>query len=154
MFEREQLPDGSVCLKTAACSFHYRRLRPGVVHVTIVGDDKGEFGMAPLDELAAEIARFSKLDMFVDTRDTVGAATSVTEDWTAWFQANRAKLGSVHILATSKFVTLIVSIAKHLSRTGDMIHIHSTPDTFEAAVRKLVPDATVGTSAPGSRSPT
>jgi hypothetical protein len=134
--EREVLADGTVRLKTATCSFHFRRLKPGALLVTVVGDDKGELGMAPLDEMSAEITRFSSLELLVDARSTTGVDTAVADHWTAWFKANRTKLKSVNILTTSKFMTLVMSIAKHLSRTGDMIAIHSKPEAFEAIVRR------------------
>jgi hypothetical protein len=134
VFQREILKDGSICLRSAGCSFVYRRLRPGAVLVTITGDDKGEFGLAPLHELDAEITRSAPLSLYVDTRAARGAATSVSEDWTAWFASNQKNLRAVSILATSKLVHLIVSIAKHLSRTGEMIRIFTEEAAFEAAV--------------------
>lgn len=139
-FEREIRKDGSISLQSPGCTFVYQRLRPGVLLVTITGDDKGEFGMAPLQELDAEIARGGPLALFVDTRAARGAATSVTEDWTAWFAANQKNLRSVTILATSKFVHLIVSIAKHLSRTGEMIRIYTEDAPFTEALAREAPD--------------
>lgn len=142
MFRREIGKDGSVILRSDGCSFVYRRLRPGVLHVTITGDDKGEFGLAPLQEFDAEIARSGALSLFVDTRAAHGAALSVTEDWTAWFAANQKHLSNVSIFATSKFVHLIVSIAKHLSRTGEMIRIYTEEAPFEEAVARAAPGYT------------
>jgi hypothetical protein len=136
MYQREIQSNGTIKLHSAGCAFLFRRLRPGVLLVTITGDDKGEFGMAPLHELDAEIARGSPLSLFVDTRAVRGAATSVTEDWTAWFAANQKSLRSVSILATSKFVQLIVSISKHLSRTGEMIRIYTEEARFEEAMAR------------------
>jgi hypothetical protein len=138
-YEREIRKDGTISLYSAGCTFVYQRLRAGVLLVTISGDDKGEFGMAPLQEVDAEIARGGPLALFVDTRAARGAATSVTEDWTAWFAANQKNLRAVTILATSKFVHLIVSIAKHLSRTGEMIRIHTDEATFDEALAREAP---------------
>jgi hypothetical protein len=142
VYQREIQKDGVVRLHSASCEFLYRRLCPGVLVVTITGDDKGEFGMAPLHELDAEIARGAPLALFVDTRAARGAATSVTEDWTAWFAGNQKNLRSVAILATSKFVQLIVSIAKHLSRTGEMIRIYTEGARFEQAIAREAPGFT------------
>jgi hypothetical protein len=142
MYQREIQKDGTVRLHSASCEFLYCRLRPGVLLVTITGDDKGEFGMAPLHEFDAEIARGTPLSLFVDTRAARGAATSVTEDWTAWFAGNQKNLRSVAILATSKFVQLIVAIAKHLSRTGEMIRIYTEETRFEEAIVREAPGFT------------
>lgn len=136
MHQREIQTDGTIALRGTRCAFVYRRVRPGVLLVTITGDDEGELGMAPLHEIDAEIARHAPLSLYVDTRAARGAATRVSEDWTAWFTTNRKNLRSVGILATSKLVHLIVSIAKHLSRTGEMIRIYTEAAPFEAALAR------------------
>lgn len=107
--------------------------------MTVVGDDRGDFGMAALDEISAEITRFSSIDLFVDARATVGVDTQVTEAWTAWFEANRSRLRSVSLLTTGKFMTLAVSISKHLSKTGNLIAIHTDPAPFEEALTRIAP---------------
>ena len=142
MIRRESLPDGTVELHSPGCTFTYRRLKPGALLVTITGDDKGDFGTAPLDELTLEITRYKMLSLYVDTRAVRGAAASVTDEWTAWFSANEKQLSRVAILATSKFVHLIVSIAKLFSRTGEMIRIYSDEQELVACIARDVPGFT------------
>lgn len=137
--QREITNDGSVRLWSSSCSFVYTTLRPGVMLVTISGDDGGELGPAPLAELDAEIARFGPLDLFVDATAATGAETAVSEQWTSWFRDNRARLARVSILAPSKLMHLIVSVAKLLSRTGEMIRIYTTAEPFEQAIAREVP---------------
>ncbi|MFP2926459.1 hypothetical protein ACLESO_14810 [Pyxidicoccus sp. 3LG] len=137
--DREQLPDGSLRLREGTVSFVYHPLRSGALLVRIQGYDRGELGVAPFEPLHAELARHPRLDLLVDTRDTEGATAAVSNAWTAWFQENRARLGEVHILVASRFVALTVNVAKHFSRTGELIRIHSDPATFEAAAGRLVP---------------
>jgi hypothetical protein len=78
----------------------------------------------------------------VHTRPVPGAAASVTDEWTAWFSANQKQLSRVAILATSKFVHLIVSIAKLFSRTGEMIRIYSDEQELVACIARDVPGFT------------
>lgn len=134
---REQLPDGSNRLKGDSCSFTYRRLAPGVLLTTIEGYDKGELGMATLDEMSNEIKRFGSLQLFVDTQKATGVVTEVREAWTAWFQANQASLKPVWIYVDSRFIEQVVSVAKFLSRTGELMRITSDRALFERELDRV-----------------
>ena len=49
---REELPNGDVRLFDSACTFTFRRIRAGVLLVTISGNDTGQFGTRTLDRSA------------------------------------------------------------------------------------------------------
>jgi hypothetical protein len=134
---RETLDDGSIRLSANGCSFVYTRLRPGAVLVTIEGRDLGALGDAPLDELAAEIRRYPPVDLYMDTRDATFAATSVSDAWTSFFSANHAQLRRVRILVSSRFVHLVVEVAKLFSRTGELIQIDADAARFDEAVARV-----------------
>lgn len=121
-----------VRLSAGNCVFVYRRIRPGALGVVITGLDNGQFGTTTLDEIRAEIGRNRPIELFVDAREAVGAAVSVSDEWTRFFSAHREDLKRVHVLVGSKVVYLTVAIAQHLSRTGNLIQIYSDPGTFEA----------------------
>jgi hypothetical protein len=121
-----------VQLSADGCTFVYRRPRPGVLVVEIAGHDVGQFGTTTLDEIAHAIGREGPIELLVDAREAVGAAVSVSDDWTRFFSANRARLRRVHVLVGSKTLYLTVAIAQHLSRTGDLIQIYSDPELFAA----------------------
>lgn len=129
--KREVLPGGAVRVYSGDASFEFRRPRPGALHIKIVGMDKGQFGVMPLDEITAALNRETPLELFFDARGVIGAAVSVSEEWTRFFATHRAKLSRVHVLAGSKAVQITVAIAQHLSRTGDLIRIHKDPAEFE-----------------------
>jgi hypothetical protein len=131
---RETTPAGGVRLSAAGCEFAYERLRPGALLVTISGNDAGQFGTSTLDEIRMELLRTRPLELFIDAREAVGPAVSVSEEWTYFFALNRAQLRRVSVLVGSKVVHLTVSIAQHLSRTGELIQIYSDPETFGARV--------------------
>ncbi len=136
---REQLPDGSLKLSAGGVTYTVTRLRPGAMRVCIQGFDRGETGDAIFELLRAELSQHVPLDLLVDTRATEGATAVVSNAWTAWFQEQRPRLGEVHILVASKFVSLTVNVAKHFSRTGELIRVYSDAGPFEAAAVRLVP---------------
>ncbi|HZH35378.1 MAG TPA: hypothetical protein VEX64_11085, partial [Pyrinomonadaceae bacterium] len=126
--KREILPGGNIKLSSGDCVFLFERLRPGVLLVTISGHDTGQFGTTTLDEIRAAINREETIELFVDAREAFGASVSVSDEWTRFFSTNRSNLSRVHILAGSKMVHLTVSIAQHLSQTGNLIQIYSDPN--------------------------
>jgi len=137
---RETLNDGSVRLRSESCTFIYTRLRPSVLLVSISGQDNGEFGSAPLLEIQQEFTRYRQpVELFVDATEVVSAAGQVSDEWAAWFLANQKWLKRVEILAPSRPIHLTISIAKHLSRTGQLIRIHSDPREFETTIGQSVP---------------
>jgi hypothetical protein len=129
--KREILPGGDIRLSSGDCAFLYQRPRAGVLLITISGHDAGQFGTSTLDEIHAAINREGILELFVDAREAPGAAVSVSDDWTRFFSLNREKLSRVHVLVGgSKVMQLTVAIARHLSRTGNLIQIYSDAEIF------------------------
>jgi hypothetical protein len=131
---REVLADGSIKVTGADCTFLFSRIRPGALLVTIKGLDAGQFGTSTLDEIRMELLRHRPLELFVDARDALGAAVSVSEDWTKFFSFNREQLKRVSVLVGSKVVHLTVAIAQHLPRTGNLIQIYSDHEVFQGQV--------------------
>lgn len=139
MMRREMLENGSVRLVSEKCQFVYRPLRPGALLVTIDGNDTGQFGRAPLEEIDREQASAGvPLRVFIDASKATGPSTSVMEMWTTWLAARKEDLERVVMLIPegSKLLHLTVSIAQHLSRTGNLIWICSDEAEFEEAVRE------------------
>lgn len=135
--KREILPGGNIRLSSGDCVFLYQRPRAGVLHVTISGYDNGQFGTATLDEILTAINREGKIELFVDAREASNASVGVSEDWTRFFSANREKLKRVHVLVgESKVLQLTIAIAQHLSRTGNLIQIHSEAESFNAKLNE------------------
>jgi hypothetical protein len=142
MVQREVLQDGTVRLKSARCRFTYFRLRPGVVLMRIEGDDSGEFGTAPMDELREDLSRYAPVELFVEMLPTAGARLPVQEAWTEWFNQNRASLKSVSILTRSKFMHFTAEVVKLFSRTGELIRVYLEQQPFEEAIARAVPGFT------------
>ena len=99
------------------------------------GHDDGALGASPLDELAADLrGRPGRLLLFVDARDTRGVATQVRDLWSAWFQAHRDELDAVHVLSATPLVQLNLGLGRQLSRTGDLMRLHTDPAEFDRAL--------------------
>jgi hypothetical protein len=133
MNERAQSAD-LVELHDDRCAISIRRLRPGAVLVRIQGYDRGSLGTAPLDELASDLGRHARVELFIDAEDADGATWDVSQLWSTWFQANRRHLERVHILVGSKYVRQTIEVARELSRTGNLITIYSERERFERAI--------------------
>jgi hypothetical protein len=129
--KREVLPDGRVRFASPDCSFVFQSVRPGVLLVVVSGRDTGQFGTGPLDEIRLELLRHRPLEVFVDAREASGVAVKVSDEWTRFFTLNQEQLQRVNVLVASRVIELTVSIAQHLSRTGNLIRIFSDPDRFE-----------------------
>ena len=125
---------GTVELTAPDLRFTVSRRAPGVLLVEIHGDDRDQLGALPFAELEAELARHAPSTIFFDTSHTSGARTGVREAWTAWFTRNQARLTAVHVLTSTKFVSTAIGVAKHLSRTGELIRIASDRSAFERAL--------------------
>jgi len=137
--ERETLPDGSLRLREGGCTHTFTLLRPGVMLVRITGYDRGELGVAAFEPIDAELSDKLPLALLVDVSKAEGATRPVSDAWTEWFRTRRPHLKEVHILVASKFLDFIVNVAKHFSRTGELIQVHSDARRFEAAAGRLVP---------------
>jgi hypothetical protein len=139
--ERAVLPNGSIRITAGESAFDFTRPKPGVLVVTIEGYDQGQFGTAPFDEIGSALRVGAPLELFVDARNAVGATVRVSQDWTSFLSRHKSDFRHVHVLASSKMVELTVAIARHLSRTGNLIQIYSDPAIFDsqlaAAARRL-----------------
>jgi hypothetical protein len=118
--------------------FVVRRRAPGVLAVEIHGDDRDQLGTQPFAALDAELSRHSPATLFFDTTETSGATTAVRQAWTTWLAQNRTRLTAVHILTSSKFVSTAVGVAKHFSRTGELIRIGDDRAAFERVLATAV----------------
>lgn len=129
---RELLSDGRLRLSSGECSFVFHRLPSATLLVTISGNDRGELGTAPLDEIRLELMRHQPLELFVDARAVTSASVAVSREWTAFFSENRKNLKRVVLLGGSRVINLTLAIAQHLSHTGNLIQLHTDPHVFEA----------------------
>jgi hypothetical protein len=133
--QREDLADGAIRVTASdGATFTLRRLRPGAIEIRIQGYDTGKVGDAFLDLMSAEAARHAPLQIFVDAREATGVVTPVREAWTRWFEMRKEDLAQVTVLVSDRLVTSAVGVARHFSRTGDLMRIMSDAARFEELV--------------------
>jgi hypothetical protein len=138
-FQRETLEEGTVRLSSERCSYTYYRPRPGVVFVRVTGDDRGEFGHAPRDELRGDLTRYAPVELFFEMDETTGTNLPVQESWTEWFRGNRPALKGVSVLTRSKFMHVSAEVVKLFSRTGELIRVYLDPAPFDEALQRAAP---------------
>ena len=125
-----------ITLGDAKCRFTFRRPRAGVLEIEIEGIDNGQFGTAPLDEVAKALIRERPLELFVDASRASMPAVSVSREWTRFFALNQKDLKRVSVLVSDKSVKLTIAIAQHLSQTGKLIQIYTDADLYAARKKK------------------
>src|SRR5213592_3799858 len=101
---REVGDDGRITLSDPKCRFTFARPRAGVLEITIEGVDRGQFGAAPLDEIARAIIRERPLELFVDATRASMPTVSVSREWTRFFALNQKDLKRVSVLVSDKSV--------------------------------------------------
>lgn len=129
--------DAAVELTSPQGQFHFQRLAKGVLLVTITGNDTGQFGTRPLDEIRLEIMRYGALELFIDAEGAQLVSTEVSQEWTQFFSLSRAQLRRVSVLTGTRLINLTVAIAQHLSNTGNLIQIYSDRALFHGAIARV-----------------
>ena len=114
------------------CRFTFSTPRAGALEVRIVGTDNGQFGTAPLDEIAVALVRDRPIELFVDAAEASMPPVAVSQAWTRFIALNQKDLTRVSVLVSSKSVELTIAIAQHLSQTGKLIQIYTDAELFEA----------------------
>ena len=142
----ELLEDGSTRLSDDDGSFVFRRPRPGILVVRFVGQDSGQFGEGPFEEMEAEAARFGPLHIFLDTSLADVTEVDVVTRWTSWLRALPVWVRAIEILHGSQVTGLSVAIAAHLARR-DRLKAYADQPRFEAVIRQAAPSF-VGLDAP------
>ena len=135
---RVESSDG-VRLEGTRCAIDVIRLRPGAVLVAISGDDAGELGHAPHEELDREIARYGPLELHVDARATTGVGPAVAQAWTAFIRGRGPAVRKAILLVASRQVALAAQSAASLGAVGRVFAVTSDAAAFDAEVERLAP---------------
>jgi hypothetical protein len=119
------------------CALEIRRLKPGAVLVTISGDDAGELGAAPHDELDREIARYGPLELRVDARATTGVGPGVAAAWTEFLGRRGNAVRKAVVLVASRQVALAAQSAGALAGAPRALSVTNDAAAFDAEVARL-----------------
>jgi hypothetical protein len=115
------------------CRLAIERPAAGVVLLRLTGWDVGEFGDAPMKEMAKDLAA-APLELFIDARAVKGATIDVSNDWALWLRANRAKFQHISMLAGSPFVQLTAKFVQRFAELNEVMRIYTEPAAFDAAL--------------------
>ena len=118
------------------CALEIRRLKPGAALLTISGDDAGELGAAPHEELDREIARYGPLELWVDARATTGVGPAVAEAWTSFLRTRGEAVRRATLLVASRQVALAAQSAAALGGTPKALAVTSDAAAFDADVAR------------------
>lgn len=106
----------------------------GVVVVRLSGWDTGEFGDAPLKELAKDFAT-GPIQLFIDARAVKGATIDVSNEWAQWLRANRARFAQISMLTASPFIQLTAKFVQRFADLGELMRIYTDSTAFDSALR-------------------
>ena len=105
-----------------------------MVLVRLTGWDTGEFGDAPMKEIARDFDPARPLQLFIDARAVKGATIDVSNDWALWLRANRARFAHVSMLTGAPFVQLTAKFVQRFAELGELMRIYTEPRAFDAAL--------------------
>ena len=130
------------------CGLEIERPAPAVVVMRLTGWDTGEFGDAPMKEIARHFGA-GPIQLFIDARAVKGATIDVSNEWALWLRANRPRLARVSMLTGSPFVQLTAKFVARFAEISDIMRIYSDPGAFDSALRDAIhnrgaPDKKIG----------
>ena len=106
----------------------------GVVVMKISGTDIGEFGDAPMLELAKFVEGAGMVELFIDARDVRGASIEVSGEWAEWLRAHKANLRGINMLTGSRFVEVTADFVRRFAGLQATMRIYTEAAAFDAAL--------------------
>jgi hypothetical protein len=125
---------GEVIYQGVYCRLTIECLGAGVVVVRISGRDVGEFGAAPMDDLAALIANENPVALFIDARSVQGASLDVSNDWAQWLGRHRGSFRHISMLTRSRFIQITADFVRRFAGLGDLMRVYTEATAFDDAL--------------------
>jgi hypothetical protein len=123
----------AVRLEGLHCSVTLERPRDGVVLVTLVGTDVGEFGDLPFRELDHDVAA-GAIDLFIDARGGKAASIDVSGEWARWMRERRGQLRGVHMLTATRLVEPSADLVRRFAGLEGAMRLYTDAAAFEDAL--------------------
>ena len=105
-----------------------------VVVLRLTGWDTGEFGDAPMKEIAKDFGA-APLQLFIDARAVKGASIDVSNEWALWLRANRTRFAPVSMLMCAPFVQLTAKFVQRFADLGEVMRIYTDAKAFDSALQ-------------------
>jgi hypothetical protein len=122
-------------------SLTIHRPAPRVVLLCLVGNDAGQFGDAPFQELAQDLHADGRLELFIDARSGVAASLDVSSEWALWLGRNKPSFRHVSMLTGSRFIQLSAGFVRKFADMGELMRLYTDPAAFEGALSNAVGNA-------------
>jgi hypothetical protein len=122
------------------------RPAPRVVIVTLVGNDVGQFGEAPFQELGPDVDAAARapdqaIELFIDARGAIAASLDVSSDWAIWLGRHKRSFRHVSMLTGSRFIQLSAGFVRKFADMGELMRLYSDPAAFEGALSSSIANA-------------
>lgn len=124
----------SVTFDAVNCSLTISRVAPGVALLKFKGPDVGEFGDAPFQELAKDLAGSKQIHLFVDASECPGASVDVSSEWARWMSENQPRLAALHLLCGSRFIQLTADFVRRFTGFEERMWIYTEREPFQLAL--------------------
>ena len=124
----------TIFIRGSKCALQISVIAPSKIFVRLTGNDDGELGRIPFDDLKSRLGSDQTIELFIDTSEATGVSNVVTEQWQKWFTTNRNHFKKIHLFATSKFFLITAAIIKELSRSGEIFQIYSDAGKFQQSI--------------------
>ena len=118
-------------IEGSSCRFTIERLHERLVLMCIDGHDIGEFGDTPMRCVDALLPERAQAEFFVDARAAQGIAIDVSGDWARWLARRRDRLSAVHMLTSSRFVSVSAEFVRRFSELEAQMQLYRDPRAFE-----------------------
>lgn len=116
------------------CKLTIETYPAAVVALRITGTDVGEFGDAPMRELAQLLNKAQPVQLFIDARDVRGASIDVSAEWAAWLRAHKEQLREINMLTGSRFVEITADFVRRFANLQGTMRVYTEAAAFDAAL--------------------
>ena len=125
------------------CRLAIEQPAAGIIVLRLTGWDVGEFGAAPMNEIASLLGSGDSHQLFIDARQVKGATIDVSNDWALWLRANRRRFAHITMLTGAPFVQLTAKFVRRFAGLDDIMRVY----TDAAAFDRLLSEASAAAAA-------
>src|SRR5688500_4846427 len=102
------------------CTISVEQPRAGVLLVNLEGNDIGELGDAPFQELEKELTPGTKVQLFIDARRARTASVDVSGGWAIWLAKHRSAFDQISMLTRSRFIAMSAELVRRVADLDTM----------------------------------
>ena len=133
-------------------SLAIERPAAGIVLLRFSGWDAGEFGDAPMLELAKDLINDARIELFIDVWDVKGASIEVSGDWSQWLGKHKLSFKHISMLTGSRYIQVTANFVRRFGELGELMRIYTEPAAFDSALNESIEVALKDTPQPTATS--